>query len=75
MTDVENRNLRRHAMLGYAIIETDDGLTVAEVPELSSPEETAARHGALLVDPGPYDSYQDALDAMMLIPDDEENVP
>jgi len=61
-------------MLQYAIIETDEGLTVTEIPEHSSPEETAALHGALLVDPGPYDSYEDALDAMMLIPDAEEEV-
>ena len=58
----------------YAIIETDEGLTVAEVPEDGSPEETAASHGAFLVDGGPFHSYQDAHDAMMLLPseDDEE---
>jgi len=61
-------------MLGYAIIETDDGLTVAEVPQDSSPEETAAVHGGLLVDPGPFDSYENAYDAMMRIPDREEDL-
>lgn len=61
-------------MLQYAIIETDGGLTITEIPEHSSPEEMAALHGALLVDPGPYDSYEDALDAMMLIPEGEEEV-
>jgi hypothetical protein len=61
-------------MLGYAIIETDDGLTVAEVPQDGSPEETAAVHGALLVDPDLYSSYEDAYDAMMRIPDREEDL-
>ena len=58
----------------FAIIETEEGLTVAEVPQDASPEETAASHEAFLVDGGPYDSYQDAYDAMMLLPgeDDEE---
>ncbi|MBN1909596.1 MAG: hypothetical protein JW818_07655 [Pirellulales bacterium] len=56
-------------MIHYAIIETDEGLTVAEIPESSNPEETAASHGALLIDPGPFDSYEAAYDAMMSIPD------
>ena len=64
-------------MLRYAIIETDEGLTVAEIPEDGSAEGTAASRGALLVDPGPYTSYQDAYDAMMLIPgiEEEEDAP
>lgn len=58
----------------FAIIETEEGLTVAEVPEHDSPEETAASYGAFLIDGGPFHSYQDAYDAMMLLPseDDEE---
>lgn len=59
-------------MLRYAIIEKDEGLIVVEVPADGNPEDAAASQGALLVDPGPFDSYQDAYDAMMLIPDQEE---
>jgi hypothetical protein len=61
-------------MLRYAIIETDDGLTVAQVPQHSSPEETAATHGALLVDPGPFYRYEDAYDAMVLIPEEQDDL-
>ena len=32
----------------------------------------AAAHGALLIDPEPYDSYEEALDAMMLLPEDND---
>ena len=58
----------------FAIIETEDGLTVAEVPEHDNPEEAAASRGAFLIDGGPFHSSQDAYDAMMLLPsqDDEE---
>jgi len=58
----------------FAIIELEEGLTVAEVSPHGTAEDTAASHGARLVDPGPYDSYEDALDAMMLIPDDDEGL-
>ncbi|MBN2130035.1 MAG: hypothetical protein JW741_11090 [Sedimentisphaerales bacterium] len=58
----------------FAIIEVEEGLTVAQVPPDSTAEETAALRGARLVDRGPYDSYDDALDAMMLIPDEDEDV-
>lgn len=57
----------------YAIIETDDGLTIAEIAQQDNAEETAASHGALLVDPGPYDCYDDAMDAMMLLPEQTED--
>ena len=57
----------------YVIIETDEGLTVTEVSEHGSPEETAASRGAFLVDGGPFHSYQDAYDAMMLLPDGNED--
>jgi hypothetical protein len=57
----------------YAIIETEEGLTVAEVPDGDSSEEVAASLGAFLIDGGPYDSYQDAYDAMMLLPEEDED--
>ena len=59
-------------MLQYAIIETDQGLTVAEVPERCTPEETAMFRGGLLADSCLYESFEDAMDAMMLIADEQE---
>ncbi len=49
----------------YAIIETDAGLTIVEVQPGVSLEDTALRHGGVVVDPGPYESYDEACDAMM----------
>lgn len=59
-------------MLRYAIVETDDGLTVVEVPEHRTAEEIATSHHALLVDSRLYESFQDAFDAMMLIPNEPD---
>ena len=59
-------------MSQYAIIEVDAGLTVVEVELGESPDDEALRLGGLLIDPGPYDSYEDACDAMLSIDDDED---
>jgi hypothetical protein len=56
----------------YAIIENDAGLTVAEMKAGESPEQTAERAAGLLVDPGPYKSYQDAYDALVAIEDEDD---
>ena len=55
----------------FSIIEVDEGLTVMEVSPHTSAEEAAASRGARLVDGGPYRSYEDAVDAMMEISDEE----
>jgi hypothetical protein len=56
----------------FHLIETEDGLTVAEIlPGLSSVEAAQRRQG-ILIDPGPYESYEDAYDAMMALKLDEE---
>lgn len=62
-------------MLQYAVIETDQGLTVAEVPAHGTAEEAASSRGGLLVDSCLYETYEDALDAMMLIAEEEEETP
>lgn len=60
----------------FAIIEIDDGLTVVEVAEQETAEDAALMRGGIVIDPGPYTSYQDAYDAMMLLPDaDDEEQP
>jgi hypothetical protein len=49
-------------MVEYEIIETHDGLAVAEIPRT----QVAVRRGAV-VDPGPYPSYDDAYEALMAL--------
>jgi hypothetical protein len=53
----------------FAIIETDAGLTVAEAESHERPEEAAVRHGGVVVDPGPYQSYEDAYEALLALDD------
>ncbi|MGM0486842.1 MAG: hypothetical protein ACQESR_08790 [Planctomycetota bacterium] len=60
-------------MLRYAIVETEEGLTVVEVPEHRTPEEVATLQRGLLVDSRLYESFQDAFDAMMLIPNEPDS--
>ena len=56
----------------YIIIENDSGLTIAEVPAERTDEDVATEMGGVIVDPGPYASYEDAQDAMLALPDDDE---
>jgi hypothetical protein len=58
--------------LDYAIIELEDGLTVVELHPSESAGEAAASRGALLIDPGPYSSYEEACDALDDLQYDEE---
>ena len=56
----------------FAIIETDAGLTVAETGPLEGPEETAVRNDGLVVDPGPFTSYEEAYEALLSLEFDED---
>ena len=56
----------------YEIIETDAGFTVVEVKPGAQPEETAARYHGVMVDPGPYKTYDDAYDAILALQGEEE---
>lgn len=60
-------------MADYIIIETDDGLTVVELPAGKTAREVATAAGGTLVDEGPYRSYEDACDAMRMLPSDVIN--
>jgi hypothetical protein len=51
-------------MATYCIVETDQGWQVIEHPASGTAEEAARRLGAVVIDPGPYDSYEDACDAL-----------
>lgn len=57
----------------YAVIETDSGLTVTELSPDMTPQQAAERKGGLLVDPGPYKSYDDAYDAILALQNEEED--
>jgi hypothetical protein len=56
----------------YAIIEIDDGMTVIPLVPEASAEQAALKHGGVVVDPGPYDRYEDAWDAMLAMKTVEE---
>ena len=49
----------------YCIIETEDGWVITEVPANLTAAEVAAESGAAVIDPGPYDSYEEASDALV----------
>jgi hypothetical protein len=62
-------------MVSFAIIEVADGLTIVEVQPGQRPEEVATSHGGVLVDAGPYDTWEEANDALLnLEGEDEEDV-
>lgn len=58
-------------MLQYAIIETEDGLAVTQLRSTKPLDDLAAEHGAIVVDPGPYGSFDEAYDAMIAIEEEE----
>lgn len=51
----------------YCIIETEDGWTISEIPTDRTAEDVAAEFDATVIDPGPYDSYEEASDALVSI--------
>ena len=59
-------------MTRFAVIETDSGIAVAAIPTGATVEDVAAQQGGVVIDPGPFESYEDAYDAMLAIPDEEE---
>jgi hypothetical protein len=59
-------------MANFAIVEVDDGLTIVEVLAGESPEDAALREAGVLVDPGPYTTYDDASDALAELEGEDE---
>ena len=51
-------------MINFAIIELDDGLTVVGLQTGQTADDIAWREGGVLVDAGPYPTYEDACDAL-----------
>jgi hypothetical protein len=60
-------------MSDFAIIEVDDGLTIVELSPGQSPEGVAASQGGVLIDPGPYSSYDEAQDALIALDLDDDD--
>lgn len=59
-------------MVEFSIVELEDGLTVVQLQPGQKPEDVAAASGGVLVDPGPYPSYDEACDALVALQDDDE---
>ena len=59
----------------FAIIEVEDGLTIVQVAPGQSPEDAALAEGGVLVDPGPYDSYEEASEARDQLEVEDEDRP
>jgi hypothetical protein len=59
-------------MLLYELIETNEGMSVVEIPTGATAEEAAQQQGGLIVDPGPFTSYEDAYEALMALKLDED---
>ena len=57
----------------FSIIETEGGLTVAEIEPGTGADETALKLGGVVVDPGPYKTYEDAYDAVLAIQSEEDD--
>lgn len=60
-------------MSHFAIIEVEEGLQVAEMSDPDTAEEAASVAGGIVIDPGPYDSYEEAYDAMLAIEEENED--
>ncbi|MCS7237427.1 MAG: hypothetical protein NZ899_04050 [Thermoguttaceae bacterium] len=56
----------------YAIIETDSGMTVVPILPGKTAEQMAIQMGGVVVDPGPYPSYEEAYDALLALRQEEE---
>ena len=59
----------------FAIIEVEDGLTVTELASHENPEAAAKLRGGIVIDPGPYEDYEEAYQAMLALEDEIEDSP
>ena len=51
----------------FVIVETSDGFTIGSVGNGQTPESVAKELGGVLIDPGPYDSFQQAQDVVLTL--------
>jgi hypothetical protein len=59
-------------MLRYELVETEAGLSVIEIPDGYTAEQAARQQDSLVVDPGPFTSYEEAYEALMALKLDED---
>jgi len=59
-------------MVQFAIIELADGLMVVELLPGQTPDDAAASQGGVLIDPGPYPSYEVANDTLIELQSEDE---
>lgn len=50
--------------MAFIIIEVEDGLTIVEVQSHVDMERAAEEHGGVLVDDGPFATYEEAIDCL-----------
>ncbi len=67
-------------MPAYCIVETEDGWTIAERRSGETAVDAAERMGAVLIDAGPFEDYEEAQDALTALQseldeDDTSDVP
>jgi hypothetical protein len=66
-------------MTVYSIIETENGWSIITRQETEDPAAAAERHRGVLIDPGPYQDYDDAREALIALEgeleDDSSDVP
>lgn len=62
-------------MISFAIAEVDDGLTIVQVPPGQGAEDAAIKEGGVLVDPGPYETYEQANDALEALEREDDQRP
>lgn len=57
----------------FMIAEIDEGLTILEIQPGEVPEDVAAREDATLLDEGPFETYEQAEDALMQLEEADED--
>lgn len=60
-------------MIQYAIIETDDGVTIIDHSWAEDADVVAEEHGGTLADGSPFTSYEDAYDALLDLQGEEQD--
>ena len=60
-------------MVSFAIVELDDGLTVVTIEPGQTPEDAAVGSSGILIDPGPYLTYEDACEALYALESEDED--
>jgi hypothetical protein len=54
-------------MIRYCLVEREQGLTIVEIADDQNPEDAARLAGGVLVDPGPYQSQEEAYEALLAL--------